>query len=291
MGSITGIEWTQRTFNPWWGCQKVSPACDNCYAERDSLRYGQVGLWGPRSKRRTFGEAHWAAPLKWNRQAEESGERLRVFCASMADVYDVEGPVSERNRLWETIEATPWLDWQILTKRIGNAAGMVPRTWLTTPPPNVWQGISAVTQAELARDMPKLMKLPAAIRFLSAEPLLEDIDLEPWLMPKFNPCQSPLTQTLAKVIRAAAIAEGAGPFLDWAIIGGESGPVSGEHKSRPLPIARAQRVVDQCWRFGVPVFFKQGSQGYLEEWPRFKDFDSFPPALQIRQFPPMKVHL
>lgn len=152
MAEKTDISWCDATFNPWWGCTKVSPACDNCYAERDSKRFagGRV-LWGVGAERRTFGDAHWQAPLAWAKRAFEQCNtcgwrgrhihlkhvdgrhycpscggpdwqpaRQRVFCASMGDWLDLDPPIDEFVRLMETVRVTPELDWLLLSKRIGN---------------------------------------------------------------------------------------------------------------------------------------------------------------------------
>lgn len=155
MSETTSIEWCDATFNPWWGCSKVSPACDHCYAERDAKRYqpGKV-LWGVGAERRTFGEQHWEQPLKWAARGFAScsrcgwrgeqraaavrdapGEsmpfcpscdasvhkaRRRVFCASMADWLDLDAPLDQFVKLLDTIRRTPELDWLLLSKRIGN---------------------------------------------------------------------------------------------------------------------------------------------------------------------------
>ena len=129
MGATTEIAWTDRTFNPWWGCARVSPGCEHCYAEAWAKRTGRQ-LWGPHAARRTFGEAHWREPLRWNAVAEKSGIRSRVFCASMADIFeDLRALDQERCRLWTLIDATPWLDWQVLTKRPEQIARLSPGRW------------------------------------------------------------------------------------------------------------------------------------------------------------------
>jgi protein gp37 len=111
VGKNSSIEWTHHTFNPWWGCVKVSPACQNCYALEFARRLGH-SIWGAAAPRRFFGENHWLEPLKWNARAKADGERKRVFCASMADVFEARTDLnSERAKLWKLIEATPWLDW------------------------------------------------------------------------------------------------------------------------------------------------------------------------------------
>src|SRR4051794_32502123 len=103
MGRNSSIEWTHHTFNPWWGCVKVSPACKHCYAEAWAKRTG-FGLWGPRSDRRFFGDAHWREPLRWNAEAAADRTRRRVFCASMADVFEPRRELDAwRERLWKLI--------------------------------------------------------------------------------------------------------------------------------------------------------------------------------------------
>src|SRR5258708_7584279 len=117
MGKNSHIEWTHHTFNPWWGCTKVSPACDNCYAEAWAKRVGN-DVWGSKAPRRFFSDSHWKEPLKWQAQAAEEEERARVFCASMADVFEARPELdAPRARLWKLIESTPNLDWLLLTKR------------------------------------------------------------------------------------------------------------------------------------------------------------------------------
>ena len=126
MGKDSRIEWTHHTFNPWWGCVKVSPAYKHCYAEGWAKRVG-LDVWGARAPRRFFSDAHWREPLKWNRGAETAGERRRVFCASMADVFEARDDLNPwRERLWQLIEATPFLDWLLLTKRPEHVGNCVP---------------------------------------------------------------------------------------------------------------------------------------------------------------------
>ena len=246
MGEKSGIEWTDATFNPWWGCTRVSPACDDCYAGTWARRLG-LSLWD-NGQYRTFGPSHWGEPHKWNRRAAKEGRRLRVFCASMADVFDKDAPAAERWRLWTLIEATPHLDWLLLTKRVGNVLRMVPPHWHERFPQNVWLGISVVTAAEVARDVPKLQALPAYVRFLSMEPLLEEIPMEEHL-----------------------------DGIHWVIVGGESG-----RKARPMLEQWAQRIRRDCELVGVPFFFKQGSAA---NWPAYKDSGSFPESLRVREWP------
>ncbi len=190
----TTIEWTKGpngeqgyTFNPWTGCTKVSPACDHCYAERWAKRTGGP-LWGAGEERQRTSFGNWKKPTRWNAEAERLGIRYRVFCASLADVFDNAVPVEWRIDLFRLISATPYLDWLLLTKRISNAAPMMAEVsdrcgGGPMPLPNVWVGATICNQTEADRDIPKLLDVPAAKRFLSIEPLLEPVDIKKWLDP------------------------------------------------------------------------------------------------------------
>src|SRR5271166_5607806 len=143
MGKNSKIEWTDHTFNPWWGCTKVSEACKNCYAEAWSKRVGQK-VWGPTANRRFFGEKHWLEPVKWNADTQ-AGRRRRVFCASMADVFEDRRELDPwRQKLWDLIEVTPRLDWLLLTKRPELVATLA--RWGDDWPPNVWLGTTVEDQ-------------------------------------------------------------------------------------------------------------------------------------------------
>lgn len=227
MAKNSHIEWTHHTFNPWWGCAKVSPACENCYAEQWAKRVGQQ-LWGKRATRRFFGDVHWKEPLAWNEQARLTRKRHRVFCASMADVFEKRAELDvHRERLWKLILSTPSLDWLLLTKRPENIAGMVP--WENVPwPRNVWLGTTVENQQFAEVRLPHLLRHAAAVRFLSCEPLLGAIDLTKWF-------------------------SSAGLYpIDWVIAGGESGP-----GARPMHPDWANTLLKQCGDARVPFHFKQ----------------------------------
>jgi len=220
MSEQTGIQWTDHTFNPWWGCEKVSPACDHCYAESLAKRYGH-DVWGHDAPRRFFGEKHWQEPVKWNRAAAAAGVRRRVFCASMADVFeDRPDVVDARGRLFGLIEATRMLDWQLLTKRPANIQRMIHSDWREQWPRNVWVGTTAETQEWLDARSRWMERLNPRILFLSYEPGLGPITVPRW--------------------------------AQWVIAGGESG--SG---CRAIDPAWVRSVRDQCKLAGVPFFFKQ----------------------------------
>lgn len=191
MGEKTGISWTDHTFNPWWGCTKVSAGCDNCYAEAFDKRVGGAH-WGKDQPRRTFGEKHWNEPLKWNRQALSEGKQRLVFCASMADVMDDEAPEGAREKLWELIDATPGLIWQLLTKRPHRYNRYLPDKFLHN---NVWLGVTAENQEQYN------------IRW----PILAAVKIEAPLWISYEPALGPLTLTDFPV------------WPRWIIFGGESG--------------------------------------------------------------------
>lgn len=228
MGQNSKIEWTHHTFNPWWGCEKVSPACKHCYAQSWAQRLA-LNLWGgDNTPRRFFSDSHWQDPLKWNREAAAAGERRRVFCASMSDVFedrrDLDAP---RARLWKLIEATPWLDWLLLSKRAETISRLVP--WGLNWPANVWIGTTVENQEYASLRVPILTEIPAAVRFVSCEPLLGPLDLRPWLATDARPLG-----------------------INWVIAGGESGP-----RSRPMNPLWAEDLRDQCIDHNVPFHFKQ----------------------------------
>lgn len=280
MGSTTKIEWTDHTFNPWWGCLKVSPECDHCYAEAFAKRIGQK-IWGPEktTKRRFFGDAHWREPEKWDRAALEAGERRRVFCASMADVFEDRRDLDEhRVRLWSLIERTQNLDWLLLTKRPENMERLSPETWSAGWPMNIWAGTTAGDQKRADLRLAHLRKVPALTRFVSYEPALGEVDWKP------------------------LISDGA---IHWIIVGGESGG-----GSRPFDIAWARKTVKQCAEAGIACFVKQlgayplvelggklalptrVSKHDQEQRPTYKmvdakggDWSEWPKELRVRQFP------
>ena len=233
------IEWTDHTFNPWIGCTKVSDGCKHCYAETlMDKRYGKV-KWGPQGQRIRTSEANWRKPLKWNREAKAAGKRARVFCASLADVFEDKADQLEemdkwRAELFQLIQDTENLDWLILTKRPENVMGMVDAPWYYALP-NVWIGTSVENQEQANKRIPELLKIPAAVRFLSMEPLLGAVDLE----------------NLAYEAAGPAWA-GYNLLIDWVIVGGESGP-----DARPMHPDWARSVRDQCQDAGVPFLFKQ----------------------------------
>lgn len=219
MGTETAIEWTDHTFNPWWGCTKISAGCANCYAETFDKRVGGDHWRG--GKIRTFGESQWVKPLSWNDTAKKAGRQDLVFCASMADWADDNGPEEERARLWALIRRTPNLVWQLLTKRAHNIEDFLPSDW-GKGYPNVWLGVTVENQEHGLGRIDILRTIPAVVRFLSVEPLLESV--------------------------AGINLKG----IHWAITGGESGA-----RCRPMHADWVREVHAATRKQRVAHFFKQ----------------------------------
>lgn len=262
MTANTKIEWADHTFNPWTGCTKVSPGCDHCYAEGWSKRSGHV-QWGPQGERRRTSASNWATPLKWNEQARLEQRRFRVFCASLADVFDNHRSIADswRADLWSLIDRTQHLDWLLLTKRPQNIGALLPSDW-GDGWPNVWLGTTVENQVEADRRIPHLLAVPAQVRFLSCEPLLGRLNL-----------RGPETGTAGVDAltgwRGGMYGEW-GPRLHWVICGGESGP-----GARPMHPDWARSLRDQCQDAGVAFHFKQWG-----DWKPTDDMDeqvSVPP--------------
>lgn len=254
MAENSKIEWTDHTFNPWIGCQKVSPGCDHCYAEAMMDKRLGKAEWGPHGARVVTSPANWKLPLQWNAKAAASGIRKRVFCASLADVFDNHATVLPewRAALWQLIAATPHLDWLLLTKRPQNIAKMLPEGW-GSGWPNVWLGTTVENQTETDRRIPHLLAIPAAVRFLSCEPLLGPVDLSEWLIcPNAREGLSMDPTTGAYECCSNCDWSGILGDINWVICGGESGP-----HARPMHPDWARSLRDQCQDAGVAFFFKQ----------------------------------
>lgn len=242
MADKTEIAWTDSTFNPWWGCSKVGPGCDHCYAEALDRRTGG-DHWGPNKTPRVMSGDNWRKPVRWHRIAAASGTRRRVFCGSMCDWADKNAPDGQRDRLWDLIRTTPALDWQLLTKRAPNIAKSLPPDW-GDGYENVWLGVTVENRKHGLPRIKHLRSVPARVRFLSIEPLLED----------FGPLDL--------------------SGIHWVIVGGESGPLA-----RPMQPEWVASIRAQCEAQGVPFFFKQWggrrdkggcliSGGEIKQWPR-----------------------
>ena len=264
MGKDSAIEWTDHTFNPWWGCKKFRPSggCMNCYAETWATRFG-FSVWGD-GPRRFFGERHWNDPRRWNRRAEGNRQKALVFCGSMCDIFEGRDDLNPaRLKLWHLIEETPNLIWLLLTKRPADIGLMLPLRWAWTKgrlPPNVWFGISASNQKELdytwftltALDIWDEKRRPLRA-FLSLEPLLEQIDLS-----------------------AALLSIETGHQARWILAGGESG-----HDARIMPKHVLKDVRRQARQANVPFLFKQWGE-FVPDDPAHQPLGGIPAEVLAR---------
>ncbi len=244
MAKVTGVPWAKSTFNPWIGCTPVSVAgpygaggCDNCYAELQDARkiFGGSTHWGAGVPRLRTSEANWDEVRRWNDEApntEFAGRKgfWPVFSASLGDIFDNEVPEQWRSDFWALVKECKNLTFQIVTKRIGNAAKMLPPDW-GDGYPNVWLMITVVNQHEADRDIPKLLRVPAALHGLSVEPMLERMSL------------------------LAHLRQGIG----WVVNGGESG-----NRARPMHPTWPRLLRDECRDAGVPYLFKQHGEWLVE---------------------------
>jgi protein gp37 len=299
VGENSKIEWCTHTWNPWRGCEKVSPGCKNCYAEARDKRFTGGKLWGPDGSREIASPSMWKQPILWNRNAQAAAvnasinklpevERPTVFCASLADIFEDRPELDEyRARVMDMIERTPSLDWLLLTKRPQNITNALrralawidaqPRVGLQTPaaavmlfdwlagrpPPNVRLGTSAEDQPRLIERLGHLLEVPAHHHFVSFEPLIGPIDL------------------CAALFSISAHPEPGLHALTWAIIGGESG-----HGARPFHIEWCRRLVIDCRRLMVSPFVKQmgavpvmDESAWREQFERNEREGSFAPIL------------
>lgn len=252
MGENTGIQWANHTFNPWIGCTKVSEACHHCYAESEAdHRFGLV-KWGPAGHRHKTAAANWRKPIQWDKRAAKLGIRYRVFCASWADVFEDNDELLEwRAELMALIEATPNLDWLLLTKRpeavatlINAATSQNHNAWLRANP-HVWVGTSIETQKRLEERMPHLLELECR-KFLSLEPLLEPVNLTGWAYRFEGALWQP--GNYSDPLSAEMVA-----MVDEVIIGGESG----QFARGTLHPAWVDNIRKRCQEAGVPFMFKQ----------------------------------
>lgn len=284
------IEWTHHTFNPWVGCTKVSDGCKFCYAEKlMDHRYGKV-KWGPQGTRQRTSAANWRKPLQWSKQAQTEGKRYRVFCASLADVFEDRSELAPwRAELLHLIQQTPNLNWLLLTKRPENVSSMIEQAtgfsdsemWFHSAP-HVWIGTTVENQHYANERVPHLLKVPAKVRFLSMEPLLGEVDLRGFTYPyQIGDCglMSGHDWLTGEEWQHSSIFGGGNSWLSseekddyserrihWVITGGESGP-----NARPMHPSWVRSLRDQCERTGVPFFFKQwgehiGGTGSRNGW-------------------------
>ncbi len=287
MGDRTGIEWTDATVNFWWGCTKVGPGCDHCYAETWASRFGG-GLWGVGAPRRKIKSAvkllyrlhndySW-----WSADHHIGGMhamgRRRVFIQSMSDLFDKEVPVEWFVEGWAAIKACDRLAIQIVTKRISYVEKRLAEIGETAWPQHAGLIISVVNQEEADRDVPRLVALKAKLNIpwvgLSIEPMLGPVDLSDlmfvekecpnWEMEGSPPGMDPETgaqECCTSCDWTGIVSE---PCIDWIIVGGESG-----RGARPMHRDWARSLRDQCAAAGVPFLFKQWG-----EWFPFGEIDA-----------------
>jgi len=220
MAENSNIVWTDHTFNPWIGCTKVSAACDNCYAEKWDNRF-KSKRWGHEAARTRT--KTWQQPKRWQKKAVSEGKRFRVFCASLADVFDNHNSIQQswRDDLWLLVKDCPNLDFLLLTKRPQNIKRYLPDDW-GNGYQNVWLGCTVESQKEADR-LNHLVNIPAIVHFLSMEPLLGAVDLSSHI-----------------------------DRLEWVIVGGEN-----SFNYRPVNHDWFRSLRDQCTAAGVPFLFKQ----------------------------------
>jgi protein gp37 len=305
MGEVTGIAWTDHTFNAWIGCFKVSDGCKNCYAAVDTFarrsRSNGLELWGKNAERHVTSETYWKQPLKWDRQAREAGVQRRVFCSSLSDFAEVHPDSTinaklnaARERLFALIEQCPNLTWLLLTKRPENLPNVLPAHWLKSAPKNVWLGTTTENQEQADRRITALVQVPAEEYFVSAEPLLEELTLRKYLAfspqlactcardnhPANHRCNQRWTRCNAGLRR-----------ITWVIVGGESGK-----RARPFWIEWARKLRRQCASAEAAFFMKQagasvhtlddfGAQLLQLRDKKGGDLDELPEDLRVRQFP------
>ncbi len=252
MGDETGIEWTDHTCNFWHGCAKISAGCANCYMFAGKTRWGQdprVVVRSADSFRKPLAKTRDGA-WKW-------ADGDKVFICSWSDFF-LEEADPWRSEAWDVLRQRPGLTKQILTKRADRIASNLPADWHDGYP-NAWLGVSVENRKAVAR-VAHLVEVPASVRFLSVEPLLEDVayDLVPYLS-----------------------------GIDWVIVGGESGP-----GSRPCHTLWVAAIVEVCRAAGVACFVKQlglhpeGPHGALGLASRKGgDMAEWPAELRVREWP------
>lgn len=260
----TKIEWTEETWNPITGCTKISEGCQNCYAERMSKRLaGRFGYPADDSfKPGTFHEDKLLEPLKWKKPR-------KVFVCSMSDIFHDAVTNDQVEQILEVIDDTPHHAYMFLTKRPENIReklyGFTEKypcrmlggnDWL----PNVWLGVTAENQRTADERIPILLQIPAAVRFVSVEPMLGPVDVGPYL-PVYDyryTCGYYKTLFKAAGIESDGKPKLVSPGLDWVICGGETGP-----GARPMQPEWAKSLLDQCVDAGVPFFFKQWGEWFV----------------------------
>lgn len=266
------IEWTDHTFNPWMGCTKVSPLCEHCYAETMmDTRYGRV-TWGPQGTRVRTSKENWRKPLKWDRDARAEGQRRRVFCASLADVFeDRDELLPWRSELFELIDRTTQLDWLLLTKR----PERIGRMWPAPRHETTGDGRPVrAPESTAMSDLPSPAQSPAMGDGASENGACANVAGPPrlatrshvWLGTSVG-TQRTAAEAIPRLVQWRALVPilflSIEPLLeaiprldlthiDWVIVGGESGAAA-----RPMAEAWVEEIREQCHAAGTKFFFKQ----------------------------------
>ena len=287
MADKSRIAWCEATWNPATGCTKLSAGCKFCYAKHQawprlaaiptSIYYGREF-----EDVRTHPE-RLDQPLRWRRPR-------MIFVNSMSDLFHESIPDEFIEEVFAVMALAHNHIFQVLTKRpermreflstehrwvtiegraqrmYNDRTGEDPGLWLSVklPLPNVWLGVSVENQETADERVPILLNTEATVRWLSCEPLLDRVDLEAWLD---WDCTGDLLNGPCEFHAG----------IDWVVVGGESGV-----NARPMPDGAATLLLEQCREHEVPFFFKQGSQA---NWPDYKDFDSVPSTLRVREYP------
>lgn len=240
MGETTAIEWTDATWNPWMGCTKVSPACQNCYAERDMKRYGRDFSKITRTSNKTF-----ESPLHWK-------DPKKVFVCSWSDFFHSDVPKGWRLEAMGIINRCPQHTFILLTKRPENIIPFLRdnEQWGGKVPGNVWIGTTVENQEIADKRIPELLRVSAKVHFVSMEPLCGPVDISKYLKPEFYVGKTEEEKADLKARNCAGMHRL--QHIDWVIVGGESGP-----NARPMNISWVRSLRDQCDKAGVPYFFKQ----------------------------------
>lgn len=246
----THIEWSEATWNFITGCTKVSAGCDHCYIERTPpfrmahRRFDQPGVGGTTGLKLHSERLH--LPRKWRKPR-------RIFVNSLADLFHDQVPDAFIAEAWSVMARCPQHTFQVLTKRAGRMRSLLRRPsfrdnlahWgAPWPLPNVWLGVSVENQDWARIRIDALVDTPAAVRWVSCEPLLGAVDMKPWL----GKTVTGIGRQGQAGLEAIEVADG----IDWVVVGGESGP-----GARPMHPDWARRLRDQCAAANVPFFFKQ----------------------------------
>jgi len=288
MAENSKIQWTHNTFNPWIGCSKVSEGCRFCYAEELMDHRRHRVEWGPNGDRSKTASSTWGEPLRWNRAAKQEGVRYRVFCASLADVFEDRDDLHLwREELFELIRQCSSLDWLLLTKRPENISKWIP--WQNEKPwDHVWLGTSIENQSTADERIPYLLNVPAVCHFLSIEPLLGPINFR--TIPTFEDGQAFFRDALNKYDwhpNWEMNESWSGSGIDWVIVGGESGS-----KARPCNVEWIRDIVDQCRAAGVAPFVKQlGANVEASDVIDAADQFPCPVGVSLAPRPNARVHL